>query len=151
LERQPGDVYDFAGGVLKQYRAGNLIAERTLGAGLPFIPGPETGTGLLETVYFFQETKMPGIAETLTDVVQSQPSGIITAKFSGGENIEYPTFADLKTAVEALDTDGDVARKLLLLKLVRSSPDGSNLDALNGSTCTIDGNAATPVQFSLTV
>lgn len=92
---------------------------------------------------------MPAAAVTLTDVIVNQTTAVIRAKFSDGGELEFQDFASLLATVEDYDTATDHAKNLLLLALIRRSPDGSNLDALNGSSCTIDGQAATPVQFSL--
>lgn len=149
LVRQPGDVYEFAGGVLRQYRAGELIAERTLEAGEPFVPGPDTGTGLLETVFFFEAAKMPGTMATLVEVEIEEGTGKYFYRFSDGTEREYATRAAALVDVQDKDTDPNIPRDFLVLASLRQDANGANAEVMVGRSCTVDCAAIQPVSLSL--
>lgn len=145
-----GDVLERDGNTINVIRGGNVVASATLGTPEPIESGEITSPRTVSSLFQVEVVPMAGITDTLVDVSVNQTTGSVTFKFSSGDNIEYQSWADAKAAGEAFDTDQANCQKALLCRLARLEPDGSNLDALNGSSCTIDGNAATPVQFSLT-
>lgn len=145
----PGDILEVEADTVWLKRDGHYIASRTIGAESEVEPEPFAQSHLITHVTYFRRKPMPAAAVTLNDIVVNQSTGTITAKFSDGTQDEYQDFAALISAVDNYDTDTEHAKKLLLLGVIRRSPDGSNLDVLNGSSCTIDGSAATPVQFSM--
>jgi hypothetical protein len=149
LEVQPGDTIEVEGTTAWLKRDGHYITSRTIRNATEFTLQPFSEPHTIDHVTFYESKPMPAAAVTINDVVVNQTTGTVTAKFSDGSQDEYTDFAALVADVEDLDTDTAIARKLLLLGVIRRSPDGSNLDVLNGSSCTIDGSAANPVQFSI--
>lgn len=146
----PGDSLEVEGSTVWLKRNDHYIDSRTIGVANVFVPVAFSEHHTLDHVIYWRKKPMPAAAVTITNVTVNQASGVIRADFSDGTQNEFADFATLLSAVEDYDTATDHAKNLLLLALIRRSPDGSNLDALNGSSCTIDGQAATPVQFSLT-
>lgn len=149
LEVQPGDTIEVEGETVHLKRDGYYIDSRTIGSATDFALQPFAEPTELTHVVFYQEKPMPAAAVTINEVTVNQTSGTITAKFSNGNSREFTNWEQLVGEVDNYDTDDTHAENLLLLGVVRRSPDGSNLDILNGSSCTIDGSAANPVQFSI--
>ena len=148
LMRKPGDEFALVPGKIQQWRGGNLIAERTIDVlGSPVVTNDFFGTSI---GHFYLEQVM-GVSATITNVTINQVTGQINTVFSDGQGRQYSNWADFVAQRGGLDADNELCRSLLELRLLGVTPDGSNLDALNGSTVTIDRQAATPVQFSLTV
>lgn len=145
----PGDVLELDGSTVWQKRAGYYINSSTISEPTDYEPQPFELSQTISTVLFFEGKPMPAAAVTLTDVSINQGTGTVTVNWSDGSSQEYASFESLVNAVDDYDTNTEHAKGLLLLALVRRTPDGSNMDALNGSSITIDGIAATPVQFSL--
>lgn len=144
-----GDRVEVEGTTAWLLRGEHYVDSREIGESVEYEPPALVAPHELTEVIFFRRDPMPAAAVTLTNVTINQTSGVIRADFSDGSQLEHSDFAALVSAVDEYDTQTDHAKNLLLLALVRRSPDGSNLDALNGSSCTIDGQAANPVQFSL--
>ena len=139
----PSDVFTAVGNSMEQRRGGVLVATynfgqmpRTVLAGVTFINGSSEFA-------FYREERMPGIISTLVDVVRS--GEIIRFRFAGGTERE---FADLPTAlgaVEYLDVDETTTQDVLILKTLRNSPDGANLENMVGGSCSSDFNADDPL------
>lgn len=147
--QQVGDIFpiDFAAGKIFQLRAGAVIAERHLalpGLSLGDNP-PATFAGSVHSVVYYQETRP--MTKTVTNVSVGG-TGLVTFKFSDGQSRDVPTHADGVALADTLDVDGNLTENLLIAKAYRHSPDGTDLQAIVGSTATIDTAAANPVQFN---
>lgn len=92
---------------------------------------------------------MAGVTATLVGATRSLTTGEITFEFSDGSGQNYGSWEDAVAVADSIDSDPTFAKRLLIMAAIRSSPDGSNLQAQVGSMVAIDGNAATPVLFSL--
>lgn len=90
---------------------------------------------------------MPGIVSTLTDVVRS--GEIIRFKFAGGTEREFADLPTALAAVEYLDTTEETTQDVLILKTLRNSPDGANLENILGAQCSADFNANSPLVLTV--
>lgn len=145
-----GDIVEIDGTTAWLNRGGFYVASREIGGESEYDPQAFSGPFTVDRVVFFRRNAMPGIATTLVNASVDVGTGEVSVTFSDGETLSFPDFATLVSTVQAYDTNTTHAKNLLLLALVRRNPDGSNLDLLNGSSCTVDGIAAEPVVMTLT-
>ena len=139
-----GDSPVVVGSVLQVWRDGVLIETRMLTPGPAVEPTPVASARTITELFYFKETKMPGINVALTGVTVGG-SGSVTASFSDGENTEYASWEDLKSDVIDIDTSGATARKMLLALAVARSPDGADKTNMVGGACAINTLAQVPV------
>lgn len=141
---QPGDTLEIAANnTIRQKRNGVTIAESQYSQpGALVGVSPIVSPGTLETFYFFQEYKMPGLIETLVGVQRDGDS--LFFNFDGAQ-LEFPSIAEALNVVGLLDTDPTTARHMLILKSIRNSPDGTNMETMVGASCSLDFQSATPV------
>lgn len=145
---QPGDVTRIEGDKLRVYRDELLIDERDLIGGNVLTEPPWDVERVFERVYVFVEgPKMPGTIATQTDVIVNQSTGTIRFKFADGSEREFESFAAAVTAVEKYDTSPEVVQDLTILRSLRNSPDGANLETMIGILCASDFTASQPVVF----
>jgi hypothetical protein len=91
---------------------------------------------------FYREEHMPGTLVTMTDVARS--GEIVRFKFANGTEREFPTLEAAKSAVEYLDSEDTTGEDALILKAIRNSPDGANLETMIGASFSADFNANVP-------
>ena len=139
-----GDTPVVVGNTLQVWRAGVLTESRTLTTGPVVELTPLAEAKTISELYFYKETKMPGINVALTGVTVGG-TGAVTAKFSDGENTEFASWEDLKSSVADIDTDVGTARKILLALTVARSPDGADKTNMVGGSCGINREAVVPV------
>lgn len=143
LHLRAGDVTVVVANSLQVWRDGVLIETRTLTPGPIVEPNPVASARTITELFYFKETKMPGINVALTGVTVGG-SGSVTASFSDGENTEFASWEDLKASCVDIDTDGATARKMLLALTVARSPDGADKTNMVGGSCAINTLAQTP-------
>lgn len=150
LAVQIGDVLLPVPGKIEHWRNGIKIGERLLSLPGPVVAiNPEDGTPVTATdtlthLFFFVEKKMPGIIETLTQVTKNQTTGAVHFGFDDIDR-EFADEATALAAVEYLDTEGQTAQDILILKTLRKSPDFTNLENMVGGSCSLDMQAIVPV------
>lgn len=134
------------GNVLKLVHGQTVIAQQTI-----VLPGADVSDGSIPTarqltsVFIVKEgPKMPGIVAVNTGVAIGV-DGSITFSFSDGQSKEFADLAQLAFELSSIDTDVDMAKKMLCLKAYRNSPDGANMTTMVGASCSIDFNADVPV------
>jgi hypothetical protein len=140
----PGDVVRVIGNQIVITRGNVVVGTRQLIGESE----PVAGLNEAETVYraiFWRAKPVPGINQVLTEVRKSATTGIITIFFSNGESREYADFETMRAAVEYLDTNNETAQDALVLRLVRRSPEGTDLENQVGSSCSINFDAAVPI------
>lgn len=145
LSLLPGDTLEVtANQTIVQKRGGNIVAQSAFGMpGAAVAPSSILSHQMLSSLFFYQEQVMPGVIETLTSV-NIDPSGTIRFGFDGTE-LEFTNLAAALESVEGIDTTPSLARQMLVLKTLRNSPDGTNLENMLGGSCSIDFQASTPV------
>lgn len=131
---------------MRQYRAGVLIATHPLIEVTELTVPQFVGSGPITS--FFVEERMPGINVSMTNVQENQTTGAVTLSYSSGNQVEYPSWADVGAAGAAIDTDPVFAEKLLALKAFRASPDGSNKTTQIGASVSCNGLADSPVVYT---
>lgn len=144
----PGDSCQVVGNQLLIIRNGNVIATRNL-------TGPDVAASLevteqrlIESAIFFRRKPVAGVVATLTGVHKA-PSGIISFRFSNGNEIQFASGADAITQTDYLDTTTEVAEHVLIRKTMLNSPDETNLTTVVGGKCSIDFNANAPVTLTV--
>jgi len=145
-----GDFVVQDGTTLKLIRNGQVVLTREAldEQSSPWVPQPLQEVHTFEEVIYFRSNPMQGVTATLVNVTQNQTTGEIAAFFSDGAQLTFADWATFTGEAAVMDSDPATAQKLLLCKLYRATPDGSNLDALNGANCTIDGSSSAIVSFS---
>lgn len=144
-DHQPGDRWQRVGMKMRQYRNEVLIATHDLVSVTQIVEPQYDGTGPITS--FLVEQNMPGIISTLTDVVRA--GEVIRFKFAGGTEREFADLPSALAAVEHLDTDETVTQNVLILKTIRNSPDGANLENILGASCSADFNANNPLVLTV--
>lgn len=91
---------------------------------------------------------MAGQNVTLTRVAHNTTTGVVNLFFSNGSIREYSSWTEMVASVGAVDEVSDTAESILLLKAARSSPDGTNMEAMVGAQVSVNGHASQPVVFT---
>lgn len=146
FDHQAGDRYERAGKTVRQVRGGLTVATRAVTEVVPLAAQWHVGGSSVNE--FFEEFHMPGVVQTLVDVIKSNATGVIRFKFADGTEREFPDFEALSAQAAYLDTEGETAQDMLILKTVRNSPDGANLENMVGGSVAIDFSANTPVSLT---
>lgn len=81
---------------------------------------------------------------TCTGVSVDQNSGTIYFNTDVG-SLEFQDFEAFKTFANSLVADETFAQKLIAMKIIARSPDGANLENMNGGSATINPPADVPV------
>lgn len=143
LPFQVGDVLEIGpNSTVYQKRNGVVVGQATFVVGQPVSSFPASQAATISSLFFFQEIKMPGVIETLNSV--QRDGDVLYFNFDGAQ-LEFPSIADALNVVGLLDTEAATARHMLILKTLRNSPDGANLETMVGGSCSLDFQAATPV------
>lgn len=148
FEWQTSDSLVMRGTVAEQWRSGVKIDSRNLAAEMSeqLIVPELVGGNVVQSIYV--ENRYMAL-KTLTGWQVNETTGIVTAKFSDGNNIEIGTHADGVAMADALDANGSLAETVLIATAYRHSPDGTALADAIGSTCAIDTAAASnPIIFT---
>jgi hypothetical protein len=141
----PGDTIKLNGSVIEQRRGTVIVATRTYThPGPSYEPGTTPAKRTISEVYFFEETNMPGKTAVLVDASRNNATGEIAFEFSDGSQLTYGSLQNALTAVEYLDSSIDVCHHALILKTIRNSPDGANLENMVGAQFVVDFNADRP-------
>jgi hypothetical protein len=144
----PGDTFRSEGNTVYQVRGGVDHDVRLITSSVQFTPPAADASQSISNLVFFRSSPMVPASATLVGVTEA-PSGTITFDFSDGASEE---FGDWETAVKGLadtvDADIAAARRILIARSYRLSPNGENKVNTVGGTITIDCAANTPVQFS---
>lgn len=139
----PGDEVKLAGGMLQVWNGNTIISTFPVTLGPQTSIGPAAESRTIHTLFLVEEVKMPGVTSAITGA-ERNPNGSIVVHFSSN-NREFGSFEELMSTVASLDTTTELAEDILLMKLVQRSPDGSNLENMNGGSCTVNRDAAEPV------
>lgn len=148
FSRLPGDEIRIVGNRVDVIRGGLVVQTWNLTSlaselltAAAFVGGSELNSIFVESRYM--------ALKTLTGWQVNETSGVVTAKFSDGNQIEFGTHADGLAMADALDANGSLAETILIATAYRHSPDGTALADAIGSTCAIDTAAASnPIIFT---
>lgn len=148
-----GDYFevDHTAHEIKHRRGESIVA--TYGAAI--WPGENLGefppyrpfAGVFRVVYA-REIPMAGIATTLTDFQFNESTGAIDTTWSDGAGLSWPTISAMDDDLTPVDTDRLFLKRLILLDARRKNADISGMSAAIGTSGSIDGAAATPVQIT---
>lgn len=135
-----GDQAVVSGSTVTFIRNGAVVGTRTISAASVVVSGSDSIQSI-DKVMFFRSVKMPGIQATLTGAVRNNQTGTVRFRFADGSEREFSNFASIASEVEYLDSEVSTAQDALILKTIRRSPDGANLENCVGAQCSIDMNA----------
>jgi len=143
----PGDVFVEIAGGFEQRRGASLVATFLKKNMTRTAPGGPLFIDSSSPFAFYVEEHMPGIVSTLVNVTRSGDAA--TFHFAGGVSREFSSLAEALGEVEYLDASQVTSQDALILKTIRNSPDGANLENIIGASFSADFNANVP--FVLTV
>ncbi len=148
FSRLPGDEIRIVGNRVDLIRGGLVVETWNLSSLASELLTAAAFVGGSEIDAFYLENRYMAL-KTLTGWSVNETTGIVTAKFSDGNNIEIGTHADGVAMADALDANGGLAETILIATAYRHSPDGTALADAIGSTCSIDTAAtAHPIIFT---
>ena len=142
----PGDTYRTSGNVVYLVRGGVDVDARLITTSTLYTPPAVTVSQSVSELVFFRSKPMRPATATVVNVTQSG-AGAINVQFSNGNGRAFDSWAQLGELADQRDGTTTLAEDLLITKIFRNSPDGSNMHTCDGASCTIDGDAANPVQF----
>lgn len=141
-----GDQYARVGSELRQMRGATVVATRDLSEATKEVLTDSDHIGPSQTTAFYEEFAV-ATAKTLTNVSVSGAGAIIVTfndnqvELSGGH-------ADGVAIAEALDANGALAEQILIAKMYRHSPDGTDIGDAIGSSVLVDSQADTPIVYT---
>lgn len=139
---QIGDTAIVTGNVVSFIRAGIVVATRIISAESEPVPIASQSVESINHVMFFRSKPVPGIQATIINAVRNPTTGSIRFDFASGNQREFTGgLEEAINAVSYLDTDVATAEDMLILKTLRRSPDGANLENCIGAQCSCDFNA----------
>lgn len=139
---QPGDTAIVTGNVVSFLRNGIVVATRVISAESEPVALESQSSESINHVMFFRSKPVAGIQATITNAVRNPSTGAIRFDFASGNQREFTGGLDEAiSAVSYLDTDVATAEDMLILKTLRRSPDGANLENCIGAQCSCDFNA----------
>lgn len=154
LTLQVGDEVLQVGSQLTVIRAGVVVATRTLSGIGSVVDGPVQAEQEVSSVLYFRSYPVAGVIVTLIDVIKNNTTGTIRFKFANGSDREFPDFTSILSdassiSIEGIDSTPALAENMLILKTIRNSPDGANLENMIGASVAIDFNANVPVVMTV--
>lgn len=148
LQMLPGDHLERDRNTVYQIRDGVQVAERTIAPTGPDAgPWPLSEARTIDSVFFWEGPKMPGVQATVTEVFENQSTGLVRFTFSGGVQREVTSWADIETEFGGRDTDAAEAQNCAMLKAFRNSPNGTNKETMIGIPVSINFDNNQPYQF----
>lgn len=140
---QGGDVYAREGFTIRQIRNGAIVDTRTT---VGTVLTAQVHVGDSQVTTFFEE--MGPVTKTVTNVGVGAGTEVVFT-FSDGNQRAVGSHALGVELANEFDADAAMAERALIAKAYRHSPDGTDIDAIIGSTITVDSYAETPIQFNL--
>lgn len=137
---QPGDLVQQVGNQLIITRNGQVIATRELSGDSVSVPTAIEAHQVIDKAIFFRSYPVAGIQSTITGAVRN-PNGSVMFSFASGSQREFTSVEQALTQVQYLDAEAATAEDMLILKTLRRSPDGANLENCVGAQVSVDFNA----------
>lgn len=91
---------------------------------------------------------MIGQNVSMTRVTENTSTGVVTLWYSNGNSTEYADWESVGAVANSIDSDPEMAQKLLAMKAYRASPDGSNKTTQVGASISVNGLADIPVVYT---
>jgi len=140
LSLMPGDEVRQVGNQLIVLRGGQVIATRDLTAESTSVSVAVDVEQVVTKAIFFRSYPMAGIQATITGAVRN-PNGSVMFSFASGSQREFTSVEQALQQVQYLDAEPATAEDMLILKTLRRSPDGANLENCIGAQVSADFNA----------
>lgn len=137
---QSGDLVQQVGNQLIVIRGGQVIATRELSGESVSVPTTIEAHQVIDKAIFFRSYPVAGIQATITAATRN-PNGSVLFSFASGSQREFTSIEQALTQVQYLDADASTAEDMLILKTLRRSPDGANLENCIGAQVSADFNA----------
>ena len=136
----PGDQVQQVGNQLVVIRSGQVVATRKLSAASTSVPVTVDVEQVITKAVFFRSYPMAGIQATITGAIRN-PNGSVMFSFASGSQREFTSVEQALQQVQYLDAESSTAEDMLILKTLRRSPDGANLENCIGAQVSVDFNA----------
>ena len=137
---QPGDQVQQVGHQLIVTRNGQVVATRELSGDSASVPNAIEAYQVIDKAIFFRSYPVAGIQSTITGAVRN-PNGSVMFSFASGSQREFTSVEQALSQVQYLDAEPATAEDMLILKTLRRSPDGANLENCVGAQVSVDFNA----------
>lgn len=137
---QPGDSVQQIGNQLVVSRGGQVVATRDLSGQSVSVASEINVHQIIDKAIFFRSYPVAGIQATITAATRN-PNGSVLFSFASGSQREFTSFEQALQQVQYLDADAATAEDMLILKTLRRSPDGANLENCIGAQVSADFNA----------
>lgn len=134
VDRSTSTIYQIRGTAIVDSRVvsfpGALIGET---------PAAESD-GVFGRILIWEEHRMPGVTISITKIRRGTAEQVYV-DFSNGDQLPFETLADVASVADEVDASVTIAQKILIMKMIRESPDGAKLGAAEGSQVSINGSA----------
>jgi hypothetical protein len=137
---QPGDLVQQIGNQLVVSRGGHVVATRDLSGESVSVASEIDAHQVIDKAIFFRSYPVAGIQATITGAIRN-PNGSVMFSFASGSQREFTSVEQALTQVQYLDAEAATAEDMLILKTLRRSPDGANLENCVGAQVSADFNA----------
>lgn len=145
---QIGDKVDQIGNQIVVTRASVVVATRTLSGIGSLVDGPAQASQSVSSVLYFRSYPVIGQNVSMTRVTENTSTGVVTLWYSNGNSTEYADWESVGAVANSIDSDPEMAQKLLAMKAYRASPDGSNKTTQVGASISVNGLADIPVVYT---
>jgi hypothetical protein len=146
LIKRAGDVFKINGKHLEQWRGTVLVRSAELIQPVELTSVATVGGETISTLYL--EIGMPGQNVSMTNVRENQTTGVVIVDFSSGTQLEFESWGAVGDVANSIDSNSDLAEKILLGKAFRASPDGTNKTTQVGASVSTNLLASTPVVYT---
>lgn len=144
-----GDTVRQVGNQLVVIRGGSVVATRSLVGTGTVVDGPVGEARTVSSLLYFRSYPVPGQNVSCIGVQENATTGIVTFKWSDGTADEIGTWdGDVKSVADSFDATADVAKKALMCKAYRNSPDGANKTTQVGASVSVNGLADNPFVYT---
>lgn len=144
-----GDTVEQVGNQLVVTRGGTVIATRTLSGMGSVVDGPVQEGRTVSSFLYFRSFPVVGQNVSCIGVTENPTTGVTTFRWSDGTADEIGVWdADVKAVADSFDATADVAKKALVCKAYRQSPDGANKTTQVGAAVSVNGLADNPFVYT---
>lgn len=144
-----GDTVRQDGNQLVVIRGGTVITTRELSGIGAVVDGPVQEGRTVSSVLYFRSYPVPGQNVSCVQVLENTSSGSVTFKWSDGTADEIGQWdTDVKAMADGFDATADIAKKALVCKAYRESPDGANKTTQVGASVSVNGLASNPFVYT---
>lgn len=144
-----GDVVKHIGNQLVVTRGESVVAVRELDGIGEVADGPVQEGRTVSIFLYYRSFPVPGLNVSCIGVQENTTTGVVTFKWSDGTADEIGTWdADVKSMADSFDATADVAKKALVCKAYRNSPDGANKTTQVGAAVSVNGLADNPFVYT---